>query len=54
MALRSAPACDHICCPNGVTAETLIAMTNVIAATTAARRARPNRGRRDAADGATP
>ena len=49
MALSSAPACDSICCPNGVTTDTLIAMMNVTAATTAARRARPNRGRRGAA-----
>ena len=54
MALRSAPACDHICCPNGVTADTLIAMMSVIAATTAARRARPRRGGRDVAGGAAP
>jgi hypothetical protein len=49
MALRSWLACDHIWCPNGVTAETLIAMMSVIAATTAARRAGPSRGRRDGA-----
>jgi hypothetical protein len=55
MALRSADAaCAHICCPNGVTADTLIAMMSVIAATTPARRARPNRGRPDVAGGATP
>jgi hypothetical protein len=41
----SALACDSICRPNGVTAETLIAMMSVTAATTAARRARPSHGR---------
>ena len=54
MAFRSPLTCDSISFPNGVTAETLIARTSVTAATTAARRARPNRGRRDVAGGATP
>jgi hypothetical protein len=54
MALRSAPACASIWCPNGVTAETLIAMMSVTAATTAASRARPNRGRCGAAGCAAP
>jgi hypothetical protein len=54
MAWRSALACDSSCCPNGVTAETLIAMMSVTAATTAARRARPSRGRCAAAGCATP
>jgi len=54
MAPRSAPACASICCPNGVTTETLIAMMSVTAASTAARRARPNHGRRGVAGCATP
>jgi hypothetical protein len=54
MVLRNPAADDHISFPNGVTADTLIAMMSVIAATTAARRARPNRGRRDVAGGAVP
>jgi hypothetical protein len=47
-------ACATISFPNGVTAETLIATMSVTAATTTARRARPSRGRRDVAGGATP
>jgi hypothetical protein len=54
MAWRSALACASTSCPNGVTAETLNAMTSVTAATTAARRARPSRGRCGAAGCATP
>jgi hypothetical protein len=54
MEVRSSPTCASISFPNGVTADTLIAMMSVTAATTAARRARPNRGRRDVAGGAIP
>ena len=52
--LTSAPACESICRPNGVTAETLIAIMSVTAATTAARRARPSHGRCGAAGCVTP
>jgi hypothetical protein len=52
--LTSALACDSICRPNGVTAETLIAMMSVTAATTAATRVRPAHGRCGVAGCATP